>query len=287
MKALGAVMGLKVKHRQRDLRHDHPGHRGRQVRRRRLLLHGHEGTPEDGRLRRLLHGGGPPSMRRPSATPASASSPTRAARRCRSRRGPPSRKKRPRRAGPARKKARRPSRCSSTRPERGQPRDRERTRGTRDGRLARRRLPGQAVERPVQADRETYGQAPYGIALPKGSGLTTPMLAALKVLIADGTYTKILTKWGVQWVRSRPPRSTGPELSRLPVSSPEVTRRDRPARRHKGRPGPAPGALAGGGDHRGDRSRRGDPLDRDEPALRMERRRGISVRPPDPPRRAS
>jgi polar amino acid transport system substrate-binding protein len=45
---------------------------------------------------------------------------------------------------------------------------------------------------------ETYGAAPYGLALPKGSGMTTPVLAALKVLIANGSYLQILTKWGVQ-----------------------------------------------------------------------------------------
>jgi polar amino acid transport system substrate-binding protein len=45
---------------------------------------------------------------------------------------------------------------------------------------------------------ETYGSAPYGLAIPKGSGMTTPILAALKVLIANGTYMKILEKWGVQ-----------------------------------------------------------------------------------------
>jgi polar amino acid transport system substrate-binding protein len=44
----------------------------------------------------------------------------------------------------------------------------------------------------------TYGSAPYGLAIPKGSGMTTPVLAALKVLIANGTYMKILEKWGVQ-----------------------------------------------------------------------------------------
>jgi polar amino acid transport system substrate-binding protein len=45
---------------------------------------------------------------------------------------------------------------------------------------------------------ETYEVAPYGIAIPKKSGMTTPILAALKALIADGTYTKILAKWGIQ-----------------------------------------------------------------------------------------
>ena len=45
---------------------------------------------------------------------------------------------------------------------------------------------------------ETYEVAPYGIAIPKTSGMTTPILAALKALIANGTYTKILSKWGIQ-----------------------------------------------------------------------------------------
>jgi len=43
----------------------------------------------------------------------------------------------------------------------------------------------------------SYGFAPYGLAIPKNSGMTTPILAALKKLIANGTYTKILEKWGV------------------------------------------------------------------------------------------
>ncbi len=45
---------------------------------------------------------------------------------------------------------------------------------------------------------KVYGTAPYGLAVLKGSGLDKPMLAALKKLIADGTYKSILTKWGVQ-----------------------------------------------------------------------------------------
>ena len=40
--------------------------------------------------------------------------------------------------------------------------------------------------------------APYGLAVAKSSGLTKPMLAALKVLMANGTYTKILSHWGIQ-----------------------------------------------------------------------------------------
>ena len=45
---------------------------------------------------------------------------------------------------------------------------------------------------------ETYGTAPYGLAIPKHTGLTAPVLAAVKQLIASGQYTQILTKWGIQ-----------------------------------------------------------------------------------------
>jgi polar amino acid transport system substrate-binding protein len=45
---------------------------------------------------------------------------------------------------------------------------------------------------------ESYGFAPYGIAVPKNSGMATPILAALKALMANGTYGQILTKWGIQ-----------------------------------------------------------------------------------------
>jgi polar amino acid transport system substrate-binding protein len=39
--------------------------------------------------------------------------------------------------------------------------------------------------------------APYGIAVPKG-GMATPVLGAIKALMSDGVYMKILDKWGVQ-----------------------------------------------------------------------------------------
>ncbi|MGO9487759.1 MAG: ABC transporter substrate-binding protein [Solirubrobacteraceae bacterium] len=45
---------------------------------------------------------------------------------------------------------------------------------------------------------KSYAFAPYGIAIPKTSGMTTPVLAAMKELVANGTYMQILTKWGVQ-----------------------------------------------------------------------------------------
>jgi polar amino acid transport system substrate-binding protein len=44
----------------------------------------------------------------------------------------------------------------------------------------------------------TYGTAPYGLAMKKGSGLDKAVLAAVKALMANGQYTAILTKWGVQ-----------------------------------------------------------------------------------------
>jgi polar amino acid transport system substrate-binding protein len=44
----------------------------------------------------------------------------------------------------------------------------------------------------------SYGTAPYGIALPKGNGMTKPILDAIKYLMAHGTYHQILAKWGVQ-----------------------------------------------------------------------------------------
>jgi polar amino acid transport system substrate-binding protein len=43
-----------------------------------------------------------------------------------------------------------------------------------------------------------YDTAPYGIAVPKGSGMTQPILDALKELMADGTYDAILAKWGLE-----------------------------------------------------------------------------------------
>jgi len=42
-----------------------------------------------------------------------------------------------------------------------------------------------------------YGTAPYGIAIPKNSGLAEPILAAMKNLIAGGQYAAILKKWGL------------------------------------------------------------------------------------------
>ena len=54
-----------------------------------------------------------------------------------------------------------------------------------------------------------YAKAPYGIALPKGSRLTKPVLHALKKLMADGTYRAILKKWGIDSGRITNPEING------------------------------------------------------------------------------
>ena len=45
---------------------------------------------------------------------------------------------------------------------------------------------------------QTYGTAPYGIAIPKGNGMAQAVLDALKELMKDGVYNNILTKWNIQ-----------------------------------------------------------------------------------------
>src|SRR5271154_1176930 len=55
----------------------------------------------------------------------------------------------------------------------------------------------------------TYGIAPYGFATAKNSGLATPVLSALKVLIANGTYRRILETSGIQAGAITSPRING------------------------------------------------------------------------------
>ncbi len=45
---------------------------------------------------------------------------------------------------------------------------------------------------------KSYNNAPYGLGIPKGSGMAKPILDALKELMANGTYMSILKKYGVQ-----------------------------------------------------------------------------------------
>jgi polar amino acid transport system substrate-binding protein len=58
-------------------------------------------------------------------------------------------------------------------------------------------------------DGAAYGTAPYGIAIPKGSGLDRPVLAAVRAAIADGSYRKALEKWGVEAGAITDPRIDG------------------------------------------------------------------------------
>lgn len=55
----------------------------------------------------------------------------------------------------------------------------------------------------------TFASAPYGLAFPKTSGLDKATLAALKELIKDGTYIKILKTWGVQGGAITTPKING------------------------------------------------------------------------------
>ncbi len=56
---------------------------------------------------------------------------------------------------------------------------------------------------------QTYGTAPYGIAIPKGNGMTKPLQDALKALIANGQYKMILQKWGVEMGAISEPKING------------------------------------------------------------------------------
>jgi polar amino acid transport system substrate-binding protein len=56
---------------------------------------------------------------------------------------------------------------------------------------------------------QSYGTVPDGIAVPKQTGMTAPVLAAVKDLMAQGIYQKILAKWGVQAGALGVPRVNG------------------------------------------------------------------------------
>lgn len=55
----------------------------------------------------------------------------------------------------------------------------------------------------------SIANAPYGIAMAKNSGLTQPVLAAVKKLIADGTYKQILDYWGISSIAINNPTING------------------------------------------------------------------------------
>ena len=55
----------------------------------------------------------------------------------------------------------------------------------------------------------SIASAPYGIAMAKDSGLQQPVLAAMKSLMADGTYGKIFDYWGLSGAKIDNPTING------------------------------------------------------------------------------
>ena len=43
---------------------------------------------------------------------------------------------------------------------------------------------------------QTYGEAPYGVEIPKGNGMARAMQAAIQEIMTDGTYHQVLDMWG-------------------------------------------------------------------------------------------
>jgi polar amino acid transport system substrate-binding protein len=66
-----------------------------------------------------------------------------------------------------------------------------------------------------------YGAAAYGIAIPKGNGMAKPVLDALKNVMADGTYKRIFTYWGL--VKS------GPAGCPCTITNPQINPQNVPA----------------------------------------------------------
>lgn len=50
----------------------------------------------------------------------------------------------------------------------------------------------------LQLAGDIYGAAPYGLAVAKGSPLSQALQKAIQVMIDNGTYKQILSKWGVE-----------------------------------------------------------------------------------------
>jgi polar amino acid transport system substrate-binding protein len=60
-----------------------------------------------------------------------------------------------------------------------------------------------------------YGTALYGIAMPKGNGMAKPVQGALKAVMADGTYDRIFSYWGLvkKGTAGCPCTITNPEIN--------------------------------------------------------------------------
>jgi polar amino acid transport system substrate-binding protein len=66
-----------------------------------------------------------------------------------------------------------------------------------------------------------YGVAAYGIAMPKDSGLAKPVLDALKAVMADGTYDRIFSYWGLV--------KEGPSGCPCTIDNPQINPQNVPA----------------------------------------------------------
>jgi polar amino acid transport system substrate-binding protein len=66
-----------------------------------------------------------------------------------------------------------------------------------------------------------FGTALYGIAMPKGSGLAKPVQGALKAVMADGTYDRIFSYWGLT--------KNGDNGCPCTITNPEINPTDVPA----------------------------------------------------------
>jgi polar amino acid transport system substrate-binding protein len=66
-----------------------------------------------------------------------------------------------------------------------------------------------------------YGVAAYGIAMPKTSGLAKPVLDALKDVMADGTYDRIFSYWGLV--------KKGPSGCPCTITNPQINPQNVPA----------------------------------------------------------
>jgi polar amino acid transport system substrate-binding protein len=66
-----------------------------------------------------------------------------------------------------------------------------------------------------------YGVAAYGIAIPKNSGLTKPVLGALQDVMKDGTYQKIFGYWGLV--------KKGPAGCPCTITNPQINPQNVPA----------------------------------------------------------
>jgi polar amino acid transport system substrate-binding protein len=53
---------------------------------------------------------------------------------------------------------------------------------------------------------KVYGTAPYGIAIPKGTAMTRPVLDGVKLLMSKRTYQAILNKWGIHHFAIKNPK---------------------------------------------------------------------------------